>query len=149
MKRPKIVPLDKPALLARALQLEPSGRIAISSNELVYLKIDDDWIHALYPYLHHETLKKPDYFANEGIGAHISVIYPEENKIIGPQELGQIHYFKFKAVIKVALGIKYYYVLTIEAPSLTALRRAYDLPNLLNFKGYAINLHITLATELR
>ncbi|WBV65335.1 hypothetical protein PGH44_12590 [Legionella pneumophila] len=79
--------LNNPALLNKAMQLKSIGKVALSQNQLTYLKIHDEWIHELFPLLQNEQIRKPDYFGNESIGAHISIIYPEENTTINPKEL--------------------------------------------------------------
>ena len=147
MKKPKIFSLDNPILCDKALTLDAFGKIAISLNQLIYLDLDDAWIHTLFPLLQGDTLKKPNYFANDGIGAHISVIYPEEKKSIKADELNKLHFFRIKTLVRATLGTKNYYTLLVEAPTLIQLRKNYQLPELLDFKGYGINLHITLATE--
>ncbi|HHW3788005.1 TPA: hypothetical protein ACT9MN_002695, partial [Legionella pneumophila] len=91
MKNPYILQLNNPALLNKAMQLKSIGKVAISQNQLTYLKIHDEWIYELFPLLQNEQIRKPDYFGNESIGAHISIIYPEENTTINPKELDQEH----------------------------------------------------------
>ncbi|MDW9070697.1 hypothetical protein SE980_13030, partial [Legionella pneumophila] len=44
-------------------------------------------------------------------GAHISIIYPEENTTINPKELDQEHRFKIKNIIKANLELKKYYTI--------------------------------------
>lgn len=106
MKNPSILQLNNPALLNKAMQLKSIGKVAISQNQLTYLKIHDEWIHELFPLLQNEQIRKPDYFGNESIGAHISIIYPEENTTINPKELDEEHRFKIKNIIKANLELK-------------------------------------------
>ncbi|AMQ27062.1 TPA: hypothetical protein ACK8Z3_002482 [Legionella pneumophila] len=147
MKNPSILQLNNPALLNKAMQLKSTGKVAISQNQLTYLKIHDEWIHELFPLLQNEQIRKPDYFGNESIGAHISIIYPEENTTINPKELDQEHRFKIKNIIKANLELKKYYAIIVEASSLVRLRKAYGLPENLYFKGYSIHFHITVGVE--
>ncbi|WP_408011819.1 hypothetical protein [Rickettsia bellii] len=42
---------------------------------------------------------------------------------------------------------KQYYVLKVSSPSLISLRKKYQLPPQLNFKGYKVSLHITIAIK--
>lgn len=147
MKNPSILQLNNPALLNKAMQLESTGIVAISQNQLAYLKINDEWIHELFPFLQNDQISKPDYFGNESIGAHISIIYPEENTAINPKELDQQHHFKIKSIIKATLELKKYYAIMVEASSLARLRKAYGLSENLYFKGYPIHFHITVGVE--
>lgn len=148
MKKLSISQLHNPRLLYKARELDASGRIAISSRQLTYLKVDDAWIHELFPCLPDPLIQKPDYFGEDAIGAHISIIYPEENKAIRQDDLDQKHQFKIRYPAKATLQKKSYYVLIVEAPSLTKLRKKYGLPERLCFKGYFISFHITLGVEI-
>lgn len=91
MKIPLITNL-KVLLLNKATSKFPStGKIAVSNNNLTYLDIDDEYVHQLFPLLKNFNIKKPDYFGEDSEGAHITVIYPEENKTINKDDLGQKH----------------------------------------------------------
>ncbi|MFA5959840.1 MAG: hypothetical protein WC785_04925 [Tatlockia sp.] len=147
LKKPAIQPLDNQALLTRAMQLPAEGTIALSTNKLSYLKIDNDWVHALYPYLANQGIQKPNYFHNDAIGAHISVIYPEENTWINEAECNKPHRFNPTQLVKATIGMKNYYVLLIEAKALSVARTKLGLAEWLNFKGYAIPFHITIGVE--
>lgn len=149
MKIPKTKKINIPAILKLASQFEMKGKLAISSNNLVYLDIDDDFIHRLFPLLTIQDVKKPDYFGEKSAGAHISVIYPEEENFkIEKADLGKEHEFIIKKLIAAEIGQKIYYILLIESPTLLQLRRNYLLPDLLCFKGYSIGFHITLGFRL-
>jgi hypothetical protein len=82
MKIPEIKIINTPLLIVAASQLSPAGKLAVSHNNLTYLNIDDNYIHQLFPLLKNQEIKKPDYFGDDSVGAHITVIYPEENKVI-------------------------------------------------------------------
>jgi len=147
MKLPAMEKLPLPALLNAASRLPSSGRLARSKNKLSYLNIEDAYIHDLFPLLQNQAIKIPDYFGKQGVGAHISVIYPEEKKEISDADLGQEHDFLIKDLIAAKINQKIYYALFIEAPSLLQLRRKYGLTDLLCFKNYAIGFHITIGTK--
>lgn len=145
MKKPRVQSINNPDMLNKAMALEMKGRLAVAKNQLTYLKVDDAWIHELYPYLHNYKILKPNYFdTKESVGAHISIIYPEENTNVDSHDLDQEHCFKIKNIAKATIGLKNYFVLMIEAPSLITLRKKHGLPESLNFKGYSINFHITV-----
>ncbi len=147
MKIPIMKKLSNPELIAAATQFATNGKLAISANNLVYLDIDDAYIHRLFPLLQNQQIKKPDYFSKGSAGAHITVIYPEENKNINVKELGQEYSFAIKEMVAAEIGVKTYYVLLVKSPSLLQLRRKYKLPDALCFKGYAIDFHITIGVE--
>ena len=147
MKTPAITTLNTPDVINTASRLTHEGRLAISDNQLIFLNIDDAYIHQLFPLLKNEATQKPDYFREKSAGAHISVIYPEENTIIDKKEIGQQHVFTIKEMVTAVIGEKTYYALLVESPSLLALRRRYMVPDLLNFKGYAIGFHITIGVS--
>src|SRR5262245_55038877 len=58
--------------------LPKEGQLIVKSDGFGYLKVDDDYIHTLFPMLglEEEGFKKPPYFrTEEAPGAHISVFY--------------------------------------------------------------------------
>ncbi|ASQ45640.1 hypothetical protein [Legionella clemsonensis] len=146
----KLKHLDIPDLIDAALNLPASGYIKQSKDGLLYLDIADSYIHALYPFLknYSAAIIKPDYFGQKSAGAHISVIYPEENTASVQEELGKTHQFKVLQVVSGDLGHKRYYVLTINAPTLIEVRQKYLLGPQLKFKNHWIDLHITLGVSM-
>jgi len=147
MKTPLIEKLNIPTLISNASHLASNGKLAISNNNLVYLDIDDAYIHRLFPLLKNQQIKKPDYFGEKSAGAHITVIYPEENTKINKNDLDQKHDFIIKDVVTAQIGLKTYYVLLVESSSLLQLRRKYKLPDLLCFKNYFIGFHVTIGVK--
>lgn len=151
MKAVILTPLDIPDLIECANTLSRQGQLAISTQRYSYLDIADDYIHQLFPILekhcHNLDIKKPDYFKKYTMGAHITVIYPEEKRVLTQQELGQTHAFQIKGLFSGILGKREYYVLTVDAPSLRRLRYNHVLPDMLLFKEHLIDFHITLAVR--
>lgn len=147
---PRVTFLHDHELLAAANNLPLFGILKISANTLCYLKIDDNYIRQLFFLLKkkipNKTIKMPDYFGKEKIGAHISVIYPEEKINVSMSDVGQTHHFNIMDLMAAKIHNKEYYALRIQSNSLQMLRAKYFLPSMLNFKGYLINLHITIAT---
>lgn len=135
-------------LITQAAKLPTTGTLAASDTGLVYLDISDDYIHQLFPLLENKNnlILKPDYFNKYLIGAHITVIYTEENKLISSDHLGEKHNFQIKDLIQMHINSKIYYALSVESPSLLELRRKHGLPDKLNFKGHKVGLHITIGT---
>ena len=75
-------------LIDKATTLVRSGVLKQDDN-YYFLKIDDDFIHELYPKLEQNKLiAKPDYFSLVNpIGAHITIAYEEENVILDKNEM--------------------------------------------------------------
>lgn len=147
----KILPikkLDNDKLISAASKLASVGYLAVTEHNLVYLNIDDEYIHQLFPLLEGKKIEKPDYFGENLIGAHVSTIYPEENKLIMNEDLGEKHRFKVKGAYTAKLDTKKYYVITVDSPSLVQLRKKYELPQLLCFKNYLIEFHITIGIKI-
>ncbi|MES2218300.1 MAG: hypothetical protein V4501_07805 [Pseudomonadota bacterium] len=149
-KIPNIISLNIPEISKLITGFKTSGKIAKTDSNLLYLRIDDEYIHRAFPLLHNinNNIQKPDYFRNPNEGAHISVIYPEENIIIDDHDLHQEHQFVIKDIATAELNSKIYYLYLVESPSLLKLRNRYHLPNLLSFRGYLIGFHITFGFEL-
>lgn len=147
MKLPAIKKLNIPELMSAASHLPLNGKLTISNDNLVYLDIDDAYIHQLFPLLKFQQIKKPNYFDEKTVGAHISVFYPEENKRISKEDLDQEHYFAIKDIAEAKLNSKTYYVLLIESSSLLKLRNKYKLTDMLTLKGYSIGFHITIGVS--
>ena len=134
-------------IIQAAAQLGRTGRLAVSTNNLVYLDVEDDYIHRLFPLLQGQQIKMPNYFGVGAVGAHITTIYPEEAKKIKQVDLGVEHTFSIKSVNFAEIGSKIYYALFVESNSLLQLRKKYNLPDHLCFKGYAIGFHITIGVK--
>lgn len=147
MKTPLIQHLNLPELTQVVSTLPSVGKLAISANKLVYLDINDDFVHLLFPLLQNTKIKKPDYFRDNLGGAHISVIYPEERNLIFKEELNKEHFFQIQKMVVAEIGLKKYYALIVQSPSLLEIRRKHGLPDQLCFKGYAIDFHITIGVE--
>jgi len=147
IKIPKIIKLNNHQLINAASHLPSNGKLAVSDNNLVYLDIDDAYIHQLFPLLQNLQIKKPNYFGKKSAGAHITVIYPEENKKINEDDLNQEHHFIVKEMVTAEIGLKTYYVILVDCPSLLKLRRRYGLSDKLCFKGYSIGFHITIGVS--
>ncbi|HSW70015.1 MAG TPA: hypothetical protein VLI69_07705 [Gammaproteobacteria bacterium] len=141
---PNIISLNLPKIIDAAQRLPLHGKTHLTENNLFSLKIDDDFIHQLLPLLKDDRVKKPNYFGEKSAGAHITIIYPEENKNINMHDLQQEHCFLVKDIVTAEIGLKTYYALLVESPSLLKLRKKYGLPDLLSFKGYSIGFHITI-----
>ncbi|MDI1351668.1 MAG: hypothetical protein PSV35_02700 [bacterium] len=141
---PTLTPLNFPKLIRASSSLPREGTLLKSKNNLIYLNIDDQFIHSLFPYLNSATIKKPNYFGKGLIGAHISVFYPEEPILFNEVDLKKTYTFAIKELIQAEMNSKSYFMLLIHCPELIRLRKKYGLNPQLNFKNYVIDLHITI-----
>jgi hypothetical protein len=125
--------------------LPMEGQLKVKSDGFVYLKVDDAYIHNLFPMLElqKDGYREPPYFrTREAPGAHMSVFY--ENEHVVPEEAGQTFHFELKDIVIVKPS-KHdrYAVLVVESPELEKLREKYGLsPKLLGH-----DFHITLAKK--
>ncbi|STX40312.1 Uncharacterised protein [Legionella donaldsonii] len=128
-------------------QLAAEGVIQQRDN-FCYLKINDDYIHHTHPYLNeYGVIEKPAYFIPpDDVGAHISVIYPEEANV--PQRVvGQLHSFSICGLLKAQYGSREYFALAVSSPSLTTFRQNHHLAEKPIFKGQEIFFHITIGVR--
>lgn len=118
-------------------------------NNYCYLKIDDNYIHFLHPMLGvYGHIDKPAYFnPPDDVGAHISVIYPEENIKLLQSNVGQKHSFSISGLIKARYGLKEYFALSVVSPSLATFRQNHFLAPKPTFKGQQIVFHITIGVR--
>jgi Swiss Army Knife, 2H phosphoesterase domain len=143
---PETTLLHYPKLIQSAKLLLAKGKLAIF-DQFVYAQVSDNYVHQLYALLEDKHIIKPDYFGEQYIGAHITVIYPEEYVKFDEKDLGQEHNFLIKELIAAKINQKIYYALLVESVSLMQIRKKYDLPDLLCFKGYQIGFHITIGVK--
>lgn len=138
---------DLDSVLSR---LPTQGKLAETVEGLVYLDIDDRYIHDVFDLLKHTTAQKPPYFDTEhhGVGAHISIFYPDENNNLHPDDWGKIHDFKIRELVSAEINDTKYFVLLVNSPSLVTLRLKYGYPKKLSYKDYLIDFHITIGTQL-
>lgn len=139
--------IENSILINSTSKLLKQGIVSQAENNLVYLNIHDDFIHELYPLLNDKKIIKPSYFDEDGIGAHISIIYPEEKKVLQEKDNGVIHAFNIIGLFAAELDEKEYFVLGIDAPSLLLLRKYYNLPEKLCIKNIFVGFHITIGVK--
>lgn len=125
--------------------LPQSGILQENKDGFVYLKVDDDYIHKLFPLLHRPNYEEPPYFRSKNSpGAHVSVFYTKETAKIGEiQEIGKKFEFEINHFKSVPPGSNDYLVLTIIAPELEALRKKYGFRSFINGHEF----HITIAKK--
>jgi hypothetical protein len=130
-------------LIMAARRLPPFGKLAMR-DDLLYLDIDNHFILNLLPLTNIRAIKPPDYFGEQGIGAHISVIYPDELITVPILDFEERHSFVISGFFKVIITPKQYFALGVISPALDKIRAHCHLPAELCFKGYQVGFHITL-----
>ncbi len=135
-------PLKNENLLKTALSFPTHGTLTLSKGKLLYLDIDDRYINRLCPLLQNNKVDKPDYFSM-GMGAHISVIYPNEisNPIFEPRQKVS---FQVGDLLQAKTPKAIYYILTVQSPELLQIRSMNNLGNTLSLNGLLVDLHITI-----
>lgn len=142
---PHKVHLESERVTQFALEhLPQEGVLMRNPDGYVYLKVDDDYIYALYPLLDikKEGFREPPYFRRKNSpGAHISIFYAKDD--VNPQELGQKIHFTPLRVVSVKNAKAQYIVLEVHAPEIEKLREKYGYPPRLKGKEF----HITIAKK--
>ena len=137
-----ITPLKNAKLLATAKLLPQQGILRLSHEKLLYLDIDDRFINELHPLIGETEVEKPDYFSI-GMGAHISIIYPNEGKEIAFIE-NQAFKFQVENFFKAQTPHAIYFAISVFSSDLINIRRTHCLEDKLNFKGFGVPMHITI-----
>lgn len=114
----------------------PQYGVLKNSGSFLYLDVDDAYIHKLISLIQEEGFEEPPYFGSPGlVGAHITVIYPDEMKklVVGKiEECGQTLPFAVQGCEIVHpprwQKIDEVYVIVLAAPELEKLREKYGLP---------------------
>jgi hypothetical protein len=125
--------------------LAHEGVLVQNSDGYAYLKVNDNYIHDLFPRLKAEPgFQKPPYFRRKDApGAHVSVAYEDEKvKFV---EAGKTYQFTITNIRAIEVNKNTsYIILDIYAPELEELRKRYGLsPKLKNHQ-----FHITIAKKI-
>lgn len=134
------------ALLYAKDHLAKRGKLIQKSDGYAYLKVDDDYIHKLFPLLglSGQGFSKPPYFRRpDAPGAHISVFYKDDGVRL-KDEVDHVFSFELDGIEIVRVNNRVsYVVLKVIAPDLIKLRLKYGRsPKLLGHE-----FHITLAKK--
>lgn len=138
-----------PKILDYAKKHLPGEGILKSTQNFVYVDIDDAYIHDLISFLKEDGFEEPKYFGTSDlVGAHITVIYPDEIKEYGAKgiaECGEKIPFAPKEC-KIAHPPQWednesVYFIVIDAPELDQIREKYGLP----FRAH--DFHITIGVK--
>jgi hypothetical protein len=143
----------QPRALQQAVTIEQKGILKQKDNGYLYVDVSNDFIGQILPLIDAPGKIAPPrhYTSKKGIGAHISVMYEDEqidNEIWEISELGQEYTFAVMEIRTVKLNrdnkMKKLWLLAVDAPELEQLRMNYGLSPRL--KGH--NFHITLGTQI-
>ncbi len=120
-------------------QLPQEGELIAKPDGFVYVKVNDNYIHTLFPLLglEEDGFTEPPYFrTKDAPGAHISVFYVDEH--VKPEEVGQKFKFELKkiAIVQPEHDTRYA-ILEVDSPQLEELRKKYGkTPKLKNHEFY-------------
>ncbi len=130
--------------LIAAKNLPAEGTLVQKPDGYAYVKVDDRYIHDLFPLLKAVGFEKPPYFRRgDAPGAHISVFYEKEH--IKAEEVGKKYLFTLRKIVLVKPKENLFYiVLEVDAPELERLRQKYGLHPKLNRHEF----HITIARKV-
>lgn len=143
----------QPVVTERAAMIEHKGVLKQKSNGYLYLEVSNDFIGEILPLIIAPgTIVPPHHYTTKtGIGAHISVMYEDEqinNDIWEIAELGQEFIFSVMDLrtVKVSMNSKTrkLWMIAVHAPELQQLRMSYGLPPKL--KGH--DFHITVGSQV-
>lgn len=135
--------INQPKMLSYAKhKLENFGTIQQNPDGFTYVKVSDKYITELLRQISRPGFVIPSYAYKHPVnGAHICVIPEGEAKQVGVlKELGQLVHFKPLGFYTVVLHDKEYFMLAVDAPELSQLRKKYGLPEKLDNHAF----HITI-----
>lgn len=144
---------NQPQVVEKVMQFEQKGILKQKDNGYLYIEVSNDFIAEALPLIDAQGRIVPPrhYTSKKGIGAHISVMYENEqilNEIWEIEELGQEFTFTVMELRTIKLNkdnkVKKLWLLAVVAPELEKLRESYGLPSKL--KGH--DFHITIGTQV-
>ncbi len=144
---------DQPFILEKVAEFTAKGVLKQKPNGYLYVEVAREYIADILPLIDAKGKIVPPrhYSSKKGIGAHISVMYENEqieNEIWEIAELGKEYTFTVKELRTVKLNnnnkMRKLWLLAVVAPELEKLRESYNLPSLL--KGH--DFHITIGTQV-
>lgn len=120
-----------------------------NANGFVYVDVDNKYIHELIQFIEKSGFQKPPYFEDKDVlGAHITVIYPNEMEQYNIEKIDEIGLTIFFQPVECKLiippnwkEIDQVYFVVVDSPQLDQIREKYGLPN----RGY--KFHITIGVK--
>jgi 2H phosphodiesterase-like protein len=144
---------NQPHVIETVVQFQQKGILKQKDNGYLYVEVSKDYISETLPLIDAQGKIVPPrhYTSKKGIGAHISVMYENEqilNEIWEIKELGQEFTFSVMELRTVKLNknnkVQKLWLVAVSAPELEKLREGYGLPSKL--KGH--DFHITIGTQV-
>jgi hypothetical protein len=142
---------NQPLVIETVLQFEQKGILKQKDNGYLYVAVSKDFIAEALPLINAQGTIVPPRHYKKGIGAHISVMYENEqimNEIWEIKELGQEFTFTVIELRTVKLykdnKVKKLWLLAVAAPELEKLRESYGLLSRLKDHDF----HITIGTQV-
>jgi Swiss Army Knife, 2H phosphoesterase domain len=124
------------------------GILQQTKGGYIYLKVDDEFIHSLFPLLNVPEKQMPPYFSDlyNQVGAHITVVYQDEQSFpCTMDELGTSFAFALSGLQHAIFEFESYFILSVESPALVTLRRKYGFSDNPVYHGIPVGWHITIA----
>ncbi|MBA2369898.1 MAG: hypothetical protein H0V82_12910 [Candidatus Protochlamydia sp.] len=144
---------NQPQVIETVVQFEQKGILKQKDNGYLYVEVSRHFIAETLPLIDAQgkIIPPQHYTSKKGIGAHISVMYENEqimNEIWEIKELGQEFTFTVMELRTVKLNknnkLKKLWLLAVSAPQLEKLRESYGLsPRLKNH-----DFHITIGAQV-
>lgn len=144
---------NQPQVIEAVVQIQQKGILKQKDNGYLYLEVSKDFIAEALPLLNvpGKIVPPRHYTSKKGIGAHISVMYENEqilNEIWEIKELGQEYTFTVIELRTVKLNkdnkVKKLWLIAVAAPELEKLRESYGLSSKLKNHDF----HITIGTQV-
>lgn len=144
---------NQPEVLGKIIQFQQKGILKQKDNGYLYVEVSKDFIAEALPLIKAQGKIVPPrhYTSKKGIGAHISVMYENEqilNEIWEIKELGHEFTFTVMELRTVKLNkdnkVKKLWLIAVSSPELEKLRESYGLPSKLKNHDF----HITIGTQV-
>jgi hypothetical protein len=144
---------NQPQVIEKVIQYPQKGILKQKDNGYLYVEVSREFIAEALPLIEAAGKLVPPqhYKSKKGIGAHISVMYENEqiqNEIWEIKELGQEFTFTIMELRTVKLNhdnkMKKLWLLAVYAPELEKLRESYGLSSKLKNHDF----HITICTQV-
>jgi len=144
---------NQPQVIENVIQIPQRGILKQKDNGYLYVDVSNDFVALALPLIEAPgKIVPPHHFtSSKGIGAHISVMYENEqiqNEIWEIAELGQEFTFTIMEVRTVKVNrdnkMSKLWLIAVDAPELEKLRESYGLSP--KIKGH--DFHITIGSQV-
>lgn len=127
----------------------PNSGTLKAGNGFIYVDVDDKYVHDLIQFIEKSGFQKPPYFEDSNlVGAHITVVYPDEMKKYNLDQISEsgttIHFDPVECKLITPPNwkeIDKVYCIVVNSPQLDEIREKYGLP----IREY--RFHITIGVK--